>query len=82
MSLLYAVPTIRGLNSTLPWNGKAMGELLVRGPWVTGAYYKQPAGDSHGFYMGFLVTGDVAIIDPEGYVTIVDRSKDLIKVCS
>ncbi len=62
----------------LPWDGIAMGELQARGPWVAGSYYKDPR-NSHSFMDGWLRTGDVATIDTEGYIQIMDRTKDLVK---
>jgi fatty-acyl-CoA synthase len=61
----------------LPHDGKTVGEVEVRGPWVTGAYYK--GDDPEKFHDGWLRTGDVGSIDPSGYFTISDRSKDVIK---
>ncbi len=61
----------------VPHDGVALGELLVRGPWVCSEYYKDPQPDK--FHDGWLVTGDVARIDPEQYLIIADRSKDLVK---
>lgn len=62
-----------------PWDGKTTGELQVRGPWVAASYHNLP--DSAGSWSedGWFRTGDVAAIDPEGYVKITDRTKDLIK---
>jgi fatty-acyl-CoA synthase len=62
----------------LPWDGESTGELEVRGPWVTASYYEDPSGDDK-FDDGWLRTGDIASIDPEGYIRISDRSKDVIK---
>jgi fatty-acyl-CoA synthase len=62
----------------LDWDGEVTGELEVRGPWVTAAYYEDPSGDDK-FDDGWLRTGDIASIDAEGYVRITDRSKDVIK---
>ncbi len=62
----------------LPWDGKAFGEVFVRGPWIASGYFKGEGGgklDAEGYFP----TGDVATIDPEGYVHLVDRSKDVIK---
>jgi fatty-acyl-CoA synthase len=62
----------------LPRDGKAFGRLLVRGPWIVASYFKGDGGailDADGWFD----TGDVATIDPEGYMQIVDRSKDVIK---
>ncbi|OHU01464.1 long-chain fatty acid--CoA ligase [Mycobacterium syngnathidarum] len=61
----------------LPDDGDAVGELEVRGPWITGSYYLDR--DSEKFDSGWLRTGDVGVIDPQGYVTLTDRAKDVIK---
>jgi fatty-acyl-CoA synthase len=60
-----------------PWDGQTMGELLVRGAWIADSYYRGESPDS--FVDGWLRTGDVAVIDQEGYVKLVDRLKDVIK---
>ncbi len=61
----------------LPHDGKSVGELLIRGPWIAAEYYANPQPEK--FHDGWLVTGDVARIDSEQYLIIADRSKDLIK---
>ncbi|MGA7192422.1 MAG: long-chain fatty acid--CoA ligase [Anaerolineales bacterium] len=62
----------------IPWDGKAFGELQVRGPWIISSYYNdERSADS--FMDGWFRTGDVVTIDPEGFVQIVDRTKDLVK---
>ncbi len=61
----------------LPNDGAAVGELEVRGPWITGAYYRN-SGDAE-FDDGWLRTGDVGRIDDRGYITLTDRAKDVIK---
>jgi fatty-acyl-CoA synthase len=61
----------------LPHDGKAVGEVQVRGPWVTGSYYLNR--DESKFADGWMHTGDVGRIDPLGYVTLTDRAKDVIK---
>jgi fatty-acyl-CoA synthase len=61
----------------LPWDGEAVGELEVRGPWITGSYFQIDAPDC--FHDGWLRTGDVAAVTPNGFVRITDRSKDVIK---
>ncbi len=61
----------------LPWDGKTFGNLLVRGPWVLGEYFKGEGGDP--LQGGWFPTGDVATIDADGYMQITDRSKDVIK---
>jgi acyl-CoA synthetase (AMP-forming)/AMP-acid ligase II len=58
-------------------DGEAVGELLIRGPWIAAEYYNDPQPEK--FHDGWLVTGDVAKIDAEQYLIIADRSKDLIK---
>jgi fatty-acyl-CoA synthase len=63
--------------NALPHDGEAVGELLIRGPWICSEYYDDPQPDK--FHDGWLVTGDVAKIDREQYLIIADRSKDLIK---
>jgi fatty-acyl-CoA synthase len=61
----------------LPWDGVAEGEVEVRGPWITGAYHKDPAPDK--FRDGWLRTGDIATVDDRGFFQITDRVKDVIK---
>ena len=61
----------------LPRDGVAVGEVEVRGPWVTGAYHGDPTPEK--FNDGWLRTGDVGAVDPNGYVRISDRAKDVIK---
>jgi 3-(methylthio)propionyl---CoA ligase len=60
-----------------PWDGKAFGNLLVKGPWIVREYFKGEGGDP--LQDGWFPTGDVATIDPDGYMQITDRSKDVIK---
>ncbi|HEY6968435.1 MAG TPA: long-chain fatty acid--CoA ligase [Candidatus Angelobacter sp.] len=62
-----------------PWDGETMGELEVRGPWVTGSYYKAPEAAQRWSRDGWFRTGDVATMDPDGCIKLVDRTKDLIK---
>ena len=61
----------------LPQDGKASGELLVRGPWIVSEYFKAPGAAP--LLDGWFPTGDVATIDADGFMQITDRSKDLIK---
>jgi fatty-acyl-CoA synthase len=63
--------------SELPWDGKTIGDLQVRGPWVIRGYFKGEGGDP--LRDGWFPTGDVVNIDPDGYIQITDRSKDVIK---
>ena len=62
----------------LPWDGVAQGNVMVRGPWVCGAYYGTTAGSACDA-AGWFATGDVATIDADGTIEITDRSKDVIK---
>ncbi|MBU8895468.1 fatty acid--CoA ligase [Corallococcus sp. H22C18031201] len=62
----------------LPWDNATMGELEVRGPWVAASYFSNEGGDRFSAD-GWFKTGDVVTIDPEGYLHITDRSKDVIK---
>jgi fatty-acyl-CoA synthase len=62
----------------IPWDGKAFGELQVKGPWVVSGYYNDDR-TPESFMDGWFRTGDVVTIDPEGFVQIVDRTKDLVK---
>ena len=68
-----------GDQGEVPWDGKSMGELHVRGPCVARSYFRNPAEADKFTMDGWFRTGDVVTIDPEGYVRITDRSKDLIK---
>ena len=61
----------------LPWDGKATGDLLVKGPWVLAEYFRQEGPSP--LIDGWFSTGDVACIDPDGFMQITDRSKDVIK---
>jgi fatty-acyl-CoA synthase len=64
----------------LPWDGEAVGEIEVRGPWITGAYYRVSSADvPDKFDDGWLRTGDIGTIDDRGFYQITDRSKDVIK---
>jgi fatty-acyl-CoA synthase len=62
----------------LPWDGEAFGEIQCRGPWIASAY-NNDADPTRMTDDGWFRTGDVATIDPDGYVGIVDRTKDVIK---
>jgi fatty-acyl-CoA synthase len=63
----------------LPWDGKTMGELQVRGPWIIRQYFKRDAATDYMTVDGWFRTGDVVTISPDGYMTITDRTKDLVK---
>ena len=63
----------------VPWDGEAMGELEVRGPWVAAGYYDTPEQADRWTADGWFRTGDIVSIHPRGYIQIKDRSKDVIK---
>jgi fatty-acyl-CoA synthase len=63
----------------VPMDGTSWGEILLRGPWIAREYYKDPERSAPVFAGGWLHTGDVGTIDPNGYVRLVDRTKDLVK---
>jgi fatty-acyl-CoA synthase len=72
---------MRGIDAEgheIPWDGKTLGELQVRGPWVISSYYNDPRSEDS-FLDGWFRTGDVVTINQEGYIHIADRTKDLIK---
>ena len=64
-------------DEVVPWDGESLGEIEVRGPWITGAYYLDD--DPAKFHDGWLRTGDVASVFPNGFIQISDRAKDVIK---
>ena len=63
----------------LPWDGEAYGALQVRGPWICSDYFKLDGSAGSHTEDGWFDTGDVATIDPQGYMAITDRTKDVIK---
>jgi fatty-acyl-CoA synthase len=68
-----------GSTEALPWDGESSGELQVRGPWIAAEYYDDERSPESFTEDGWLKTGDVAVIDPHGYIRLVDRTKDVIK---
>jgi fatty-acyl-CoA synthase len=64
--------------NALPWDGVAVGEIQVRGNWIASSYYNDDSS-AEKFVDGWLRTGDVATVDPDGYIRIVDRTKDLVR---
>jgi fatty-acyl-CoA synthase len=71
---------VRGDDGTdQPWDGKSVGEMQVRGPFITGSYHEVPVTEDKFTPDGWLRTGDVASVDALGFVKISDRTKDLIK---
>jgi fatty-acyl-CoA synthase len=65
----------------VPSDGESVGELEVRGPWIAASYYGDPEGqpDPDKFHDGWLRTGDVGTLSPDGFLTLTDRAKDVIK---
>jgi 3-(methylthio)propionyl---CoA ligase len=68
---------VDGDGNALPHDGKAFGDLMVRGPWITSGYFKEEGGNP--LRDGWFPTGDVATIDADGFMQITDRSKDVVK---
>lgn len=68
-----------GVEGEVPWDAESVGELQVRGPWVAASYYNMPEESRRWTEDGWFCTGDVCTIDPEGFMKIVDRTKDMIK---
>ncbi|MDV6378126.1 long-chain fatty acid--CoA ligase [Sporosarcina sp. GW1-11] len=62
----------------VPWDGKTMGELTIKGPWIASEYYKDERTEE-AFKDGWLYTGDIAVMTKDGYLKLTDRTKDLIK---
>jgi acyl-CoA synthetase (AMP-forming)/AMP-acid ligase II len=80
----YAVPCVEMRivdldGNELPWDGEQMGELQVRGPWIISQYYKREITEDYMTADGWFRTGDVSTIDENGFMTITDRTKDLVK---
>jgi fatty-acyl-CoA synthase len=67
------------LGEQLPADGEAVGELEVRGPWITGRYVGEDAPDPDKFRDGWLRTGDVGTLSADGFIRLTDRAKDVIK---
>ena len=68
-----------GEGNDVPWDGQTMGELVVRGPWVAASYYNDERSAASFTSDGWFRTGDVVTMQPNGYIEIADRTKDLIK---
>jgi len=73
------VKLVNDKGEEVKWDGKEWGEILFRGPWVAKEYYKDPERSKAAFEGGWLHTGDVGTMDEEGYVRLVDRTKDMLK---
>ena len=73
---------VRGVDESgreVPWDGQTQGELQVRGPWVASSYTDMEGSEDRWTNDGWFKTGDVVTIDPQGYLNLTDRTKDLIK---
>jgi len=68
-----------GEREEVPWDGASTGEIEIRGPWVAASYFESPDQAHRWSSDGWFRTGDVATMDEDGYVKIVDRAKDLVK---
>ena len=68
-----------GKSVEAPWDGETVGELEIRGPWIAGSYFEAPDQSHRWTADGWFKTGDMANIDEEGIVKLVDRAKDLVK---
>ena len=68
-----------GEGGLVPWDGETMGELEVRGPWIASGYYNDDSQAHRWSEDGWFATGDIVTIEPNGYIEIQDRSKDLVK---
>jgi len=69
----------RGEEGLVPWDGQSMGELEVRGVWIASGYYDAPEAGDRWTDDGWFKTGDIVTIEPNGYIEIQDRTKDLVK---
>lgn len=65
-------------NGDVPWDGETMGELIIRGPWIAAEYYNDDR-TAEAFKDGWLYTGDIGVFTEDGYIKLMDRTKDLIK---
>lgn len=70
---------VNEVGEELPWDGRTMGELQVRGPWVIRQYFRRDVDGSAMTQDGWFRTGDVVTMSADGYMTITDRTKDLVK---
>ncbi|HEY3057521.1 MAG TPA: long-chain fatty acid--CoA ligase [Chloroflexota bacterium] len=73
------IRVLDGEGKDVPWDGQTLGELVVRGPWVTASYYNDERSSASFTADGWFRTGDVVTMQPNGYIEIADRTKDLIK---
>jgi fatty-acyl-CoA synthase len=76
---LVQIRVVDGQMKDVPRDGRSTGEIVVRGPWLTKEYYKDDEKTKELWAGGWLHTGDMAVVDPDGYLMIVDRIKDAVK---
>jgi fatty-acyl-CoA synthase len=76
---LVEMRIVDDIEGVRPWDGQSSGEVQVRGPWITGSYHDTPNDPGKFTDDGWLRTGDIGTIDAQGYMRLVDRSKDMIK---
>ena len=79
----YPVPGVQlklvdDAGNTVPWDGERVGEVVVRSDTVLEGYLNRPEATREAFQGGWFHTGDLATVDANGYVQIVDRKKDII----
>ncbi len=79
MPLPLVETRVMGDEGEAPWDGESMGELQVRGPYIAGSYYNAPEAADRWTGDGWFRTGDVVTIDADGYLKLMDRTKDLVK---
>jgi fatty-acyl-CoA synthase len=79
MVLPFVDLRLMGDDGEQPWDGASVGEVQVRGPWITGSYHNVPRSEENFTPDGWLRTGDVGAMDAHGYLKLTDRTKDLIK---
>jgi len=78
-SPLSEIRVVDNEGKDVPWDGKTMGEVVYRAPWVPPDYFKNPKATEEAWRGGYFHTGDVAIVDDKGYIHLVDRAKDVVK---
>ena len=76
---LAEIDLVDETGARLPWDGKSVGEYVVRGPAVVGAYWEDPERSAKALHDGWLLTGDLGVIDPDGNLRVLDRRGDMIK---
>jgi acyl-CoA synthetase (AMP-forming)/AMP-acid ligase II len=78
-SLGLEVEVLDAEGKPVPWDDHALGEIVMRGSWVTQEYFKEPEKTAEVWYDGWFHSGDLAKVDAEGFITIADRLKDVIR---